>query len=102
MLASGQRDSVALEVAHESGVDDAQIDMLVDERLVRREERGGIVRLELTHDVLTDVVRASRDQRREREAREQAQQAAQEAEKRLRKSRRLAIAMTVLALVSIG
>ena len=95
LLASGQRDSVALEVAHEAGIDDAQIDMLVDERLVRREERGGIVRLELTHDVLTDVVRASRDQRREREAREQA-------EKRLRKSRWLAIAMTVLTLFSIG
>lgn len=91
LLASGQRDSVALEVAHESGIDDAQIDMLVDERLVRREERGGIVRLELTHDVLTDVVRASR-----------AQRAAQEAERRLRKSRRFAFAMAVLALVSIG
>ncbi len=91
LLASGQRDSVALEVAHEAGIDDAQIDMLVDERLVRREERGGIVRLELTHDVLTDVVRASR-----------AQRAAQEAEKRLRKSRRFAFVMTVLALVSIG
>lgn len=102
LLASGQRDSVALEVAHEAGVDDAQIDMLVDERLVRREERGGIVRLELTHDVLTDVVRASRDQRREREAREQAQHAAQEAERRLRRSRWIAIVMTVLALVSIG
>ncbi|PXW88905.1 formylglycine-generating enzyme required for sulfatase activity [Nitrosomonas sp. Nm84] len=102
LLASGQRDSVALEVAHEAGVDDAQIDTLVDERLVRREERGGIVRLELTHDVLTDVVRASRDQRREREAREQAQQLAQETEKRLRKSRRFAFAMAVLALVAIG
>lgn len=102
LLASGQRDSVALEVAHEAGIDDAQIDMLVDERLVRREERGGIVRLELTHDVLTDVVRASRDQRREREARERAQQAAQEAEKRLRRSRRLAFVMSILTFVTVG
>ncbi len=109
LLASGQRDSVALEVAHEAGVDDAQIETLVAERLVRREERGGVVRLELTHDVLTDVVRASRDQRREREAREraerereQAQREAQEAERRLRKSRWFAIAMAVLALVAIA
>ncbi|WP_297325415.1 SUMF1/EgtB/PvdO family nonheme iron enzyme [Nitrosomonas sp.] len=102
LLASGQRDSVALEVAHEAGVDDTQIETLIDERLVRREERGGIVRLELTHDVLTDVVRASRDQRREREAREQAQEAAQEAERRLRKSRRLAFFLAMLAFVAIG
>lgn len=102
LLASGQRDSVALEVAHEAGIDDTQIDMLVDERLVRREERGGIVRLELTHDVLTEVVRASRDQRYEREAREQAQQTAQEAERRLRRSRRLAIVMSALVLVTAG
>ena len=102
LLASGQRDSVALEVAHEAEVDDVQIEALVDERLVRREERGGIVRLELTHDVLTDVVRASRDQRREREARVQAQQAAQEAERRLRRSRWLAFFLAVLAFVAIG
>ncbi len=102
LLASGQRDSVSLEVAHQAGFDDAQIETLVAERLVRREERGGVVRLELTHDVLTDVVRASRDQRREREAREQAQRAAQEAERRLRRSRKFAIAMAVLALVAIG
>lgn len=102
LLASGQRDSVALEVAHEAGVDDAQIDLLVDERLLRREERGGVVRLELSHDALIDVVRDSRDRRREREARRKARQAAQEAERRLRKSRRFAFAMAVLALVSIG
>lgn len=98
LLASGQRDSVALEVAHEAGVDDAQIDTLVDERLLRREERGGVVRLELTHDVLTEVVRASRDQRREREAREQALKA----EQRMRKSRNWAFVMSGLVLVAAG
>ena len=109
LLASGQRDSVAIEVAHDAGVDDAEIEALVAERLVRREERGGIVRLELTHDVLTDVVRASRDQRRERLAREQAERAAlkaardaQEAQRRLRRSRRFGIAMATLALVAVG
>jgi len=102
LLASGQRDSVAIEVAHEAGVDDAQVDLLVNERLLRREERGGVVRLELSHDVLIDVVRDSRDRRREREARRKARQAAQEADRRLRKSRRFAFAMTILALVTVA
>lgn len=102
LLSTGQRDSVALEVAHEAGIDDQQIDMMVDERLLRREERGGVVRLELTHDVLTEIVCASRDQRREREAREQAQEAALEAEQRMRKSRRLAFVMSALVFVAAG
>ena len=109
LLASGQRDSVALQVAYEAGVDDAEIETLVAERLVRREERGGVVRLELTHDVLTDVVRTSRDQRREREKREQAereraqaQREAEEAKRRARRSRSFAIAMFLLALVAVA
>jgi len=37
----------------------------VDRRILRREERGGLVRLELIHDVLAIVAKASRDARRE-------------------------------------
>jgi tetratricopeptide (TPR) repeat protein len=40
---------------------------LEDSRLVAAEERGGIRRIELTHDVLAPLVRASRDDRRARE-----------------------------------
>ena len=44
--------------------------MLVNRRLLRIEERLDVRRVELTHDVLCGVVKASRDVRHEREARE--------------------------------
>ncbi|MGY6126037.1 nSTAND1 domain-containing NTPase [Paraburkholderia strydomiana] len=44
------------------------IELLVKRRLLRIDERRGMRRLELTHDVLTSVVRKSRDIRRAREA----------------------------------
>ena len=43
---------------------------LVNRRLLRIEERLDVRRVELTHDVLCGVVKASRDLRHEREARE--------------------------------
>jgi hypothetical protein len=44
--------------------------VLVNRRLLRIEERLDVRRVELTHDVLCGVVKASRDLRREREARD--------------------------------
>jgi len=44
--------------------------ILVNRRLLRIEERLDVRRVELTHDVLCAVVKASRDLRREREAQE--------------------------------
>lgn len=65
LTVSGYRDSIALENALSiPGVTQAAIDCLVDRRLVRKEERGGLQRLELTHDLLTGVISASRDRRR--------------------------------------
>lgn len=61
----GFRDSEALvNVLGRRGVTQEAIDTLVERRLIRVEERGGITRMELTHDVLTGVVRESRDRRR--------------------------------------
>ena len=69
---SGFRDNIALENAlAEPGVTREAIDHLVNRRLLRLEERLGVSRVELTHDVLTGIIRASRDTRREREAREE-------------------------------
>jgi hypothetical protein len=66
----------------------AAIDSLVRSRLIRREERDGHVRLELTHDVLTDVVRRSRDRRRtEEDAEERAKAERAAAEVRAREER---------------
>jgi hypothetical protein len=71
---SGFRENVAEEkllarfVA--AGVPPSALATLVNRRLLRVEERLDIRRVELTHDVLCAVVKASRDQRHEREARE--------------------------------
>ena len=73
LTAAGYRDSCALENAlAEPGVSKEAIQTLVDRRILRREERGGLVRLELIHDVLAIVAKESRDARREAEALEAA------------------------------
>jgi hypothetical protein len=67
---SGFRDNLALESALESpGVTRPLIDTLVARRLLRIEDRLGVQRVELTHDVLAEVIRGARDARREQEAR---------------------------------
>jgi hypothetical protein len=69
---SGFRDNLALESALEfPGVTRPLIDTLVSRRLLRIEERMSVARVELTHDVLADVIRGSRDARQQRAALEQ-------------------------------
>ncbi len=66
---SGFRDNFALETALElPGVTRELIDTLVSRRLLRIEEHLGVPRVELAHDVLAEVVRASRDARQQRVA----------------------------------
>jgi hypothetical protein len=83
--------------------------LLVNRRLLRIEERLDARRVELTHDVLTTVVKASRDARREREAREEAerllaeQRAREEATKRsLVRTRYVAAGCAVLAIAAVA
>jgi WD40 repeat protein len=110
LTVSGYRDSVALENALRApDMSRAVIDRLVERRLVRIEDRGGVARIELTHDLLTGVVRASRDRRREAEASQRefvATQEAQERERRavaqLRRSRKIAVAFLLLALIAVA
>jgi hypothetical protein len=60
----GHRDSRAAEDALlRPGVTPEDLSKLVNARLLRIEDRGGTRRIELTHDVLTGVVRAARDRR---------------------------------------
>lgn len=62
---SGYRNSFALEDAlHLPQIDRDVIDTLVSRRLLRLEERSGILRVELTHDLLTEVARDNRSKRR--------------------------------------
>ena len=110
ITAAGYRDSFAHDDAlARPGVSAQALDSLVAARLLRLDERFGVRRLELTHDVLTRVVMDSRDRRRERQAREQAerdrqqaQQAAQLAQQRLRRSRQVLAAMTLTALLGVA
>ena len=75
LTAAGYRDSCALDNAlAEAGVSEAAIQSLVDRRILRREERGGLVRIELIHDVLALVAKESRDTRHEAATLEAARQ----------------------------
>ncbi len=82
---------------------------LVNRRLLRIEERLDVRRVELTHDVLCGVVKASREERLEREALAEAEKslAAQRAraaatKKALIRARQIAAGCAVLAVVAAG
>ena len=95
---TGYRDAAALDdAARVADVTPAAIDALVLRRLIRKEERFGTPRIELTHDVLTDVVRESRDRRRVEE--EAAKRRALEAAERRRRVR--AAAFSALLVIAI-
>ena len=81
------------------GITTEVIDELVNRRLVRIEERAGVPRLELTHDLLTGVAAASRDERRRR-LREA--ETVREIEERHRRSRKKAAALFLVLLLSFG
>jgi hypothetical protein len=74
LTSSGFRENVAeerlLKRFADAGAAPGTLATLVNRRLLRIEERLDVRRVELTHDVLCAVVKASRDKRQEREARE--------------------------------
>jgi tetratricopeptide (TPR) repeat protein len=72
---------------------------LVERRLLVADERGGVRRVELAHDVLTAIASASRAHRREREAGERAAAAQRE---RLHRQRRIALTVVVILLLGCG
>jgi hypothetical protein len=74
---------------------------LVDRRLLRIEERLDLRRVELTHDVLCSVVRASRDLRHEREARDEAERKLAEQRERERATRRALVRARKIATVCV-
>jgi hypothetical protein len=82
--------------------------VLVERRLLSVEERGGVRRIELAHDVLTPIVKTSRDERHEVEALERARSERERAEaetarilKERNRLRRLAILATCLAVIAV-
>ena len=112
LTASGFRESVAeerlLKKFEQVGAVPGTLALLVNRRLLRIEERLDVRRVELTHDVLCGVVKASRDQRQAREAREAtermlAEQRARElaARRALVRARQIAAGCTGLAALAI-
>lgn len=117
---SGYRESIAEERVQKgfaaAGAPAEALATLVDRRLLRVEERLDVRRVELTHDVLVGVVKASRDVRQEREARAAEEKRRQQTEVQLAtaqaleaearraaaRSRFIAIGCTALAAVAIG
>lgn len=110
---SGFRDNVAEETLlrhlQAAGAAPGTLATLVNRRLLRIEERLDVRRVELTHDVLCGVVKASRDQRHEREARAAAERVLEEQRARekaarhaLRRARAIAIGCILLAALALS
>ncbi|HVN33737.1 MAG TPA: tetratricopeptide repeat protein, partial [Casimicrobiaceae bacterium] len=110
---SGFRESLAEERVRKAfgavGAPPDTLAKLVDRRLLRIEERLDVRRVELTHDVLCGVVKASRDLRLERDARDEAERklaAQRERERATRKAliraRQIAVGCGVLAIVAVA
>ncbi len=92
------RDFAALQYAlSQPGVTQQAIDALIHQRLIRLEERGGTQRIELTHDVLTKVVRESRDRHALEEAHEAEERRLKEERRRVEEDRTKARRRTAMA-----
>jgi hypothetical protein len=120
LTSAGYRDNIDLAEARTSleraGADPSFIDELVKLRLLQIEDHRGVPRLELTHDVLAEPVKHSRDewkkeqqheaaQQQERDALLRAKEAEQEARKRTRFLQKMvaaAAAVCLLLAVMIG
>ena len=113
LTVSGFRENVAeerlLERFASAGAAPGALQLLVNRRLLRIEERLDLRRVELTHDVLCGVVKASRDVRNEREARDASErelraqrEREREARRSLARARRIAAMCIVLAVIAAG
>jgi hypothetical protein len=102
---SGFRTSVALEDAlAQKGMTQEIIDRLLKRRLLRIEDRLNVRSIELTHDILTPVIRESRDDRLTSEARAEAErlrlkEAAQRRKQHITAAVACALALTLIATV---
>lgn len=98
---SGFRDRDAVEDAlRVPGVTREALQALIDRRILHREESAGAEWIELTHDLLTDVVLAGRTERTTREAQSRARAAEEAAQRSRGQVRRLrAMVLTLWALL---
>ena len=100
---SGFRNLVVYEEAISApSVTEDDIEELVKRRLVRIEERGHLRLLELTHDLLTGVVTASRDERRRRIREAEAVRKVEEQHRKSLKRAAILLAGFLLAVGALG
>jgi hypothetical protein len=100
LTATGFRNSCALDDAlARSDVTLPILDELVDRRLLAYEDRHHLRRIEITHDVLTPVIKESRDTRLAREARAEAERLKIEAGEKQRVVQRVQTTVFALALL---
>jgi hypothetical protein len=105
LTASGFRGTLPLSEALAEGVSLHDLETLVDRRLLRFEDRLGTRHVELSHDLLTGVVKKSRELRAARAAREEEERKQQELRHaliRARKRTAIAAAIAVLALAGVA
>jgi tetratricopeptide (TPR) repeat protein len=99
LTASGYRNRAALEDALKAGLPESSFDQLVDRRILHREERSGIVWLELTHDLLSDPASQSRTVRDQRRLADSARQREAELSMQLANSRRRVIVYALMVVI---
>jgi tetratricopeptide (TPR) repeat protein len=102
LTSTGYRDRAALDDARRLGLPESDFDLLVNRRILHREEREGVIWLELTHDLLSDPAarsRAVREQRIQAEAAAEREKAAAEREAQVRS--RLRRAQLVVAVCGV-
>lgn len=87
LTATGFRGSVPLAEAELSGISSSQLKTLVDRRLIRFEDRLGTTHVELSHDLLTQIVAESRNRRTAEAERKLFRKREAEIKAKLRRSR---------------
>jgi hypothetical protein len=102
LTASGFRGSVPLAEVQREGIPAADLESLVDRRLLRFEDRLGTTHVELSHDLLTRIAQKSRDQRWAEVEREANRKREAEYRAKLRHTRQRASAVAVLAGLLLG
>jgi WD40 repeat protein len=103
LTTTGYRDSCALDDALSCpDVTQPVLNELVNRRLLAYEDRHHTRRVELTHDVLIPVIKASRDTRLTREALAQAERQQREAYEKARVARRRLAVVTVLLVLAVA
>jgi len=102
LTAGGFRAAVPLAEAYAEGMGEKELEILVDRRLLRFEDRLGISHVELSHDLLTGVVLKSRDERRAREALEKEAERQAQSRRAFRTRVKTASAVGIASFVVLG